>query len=109
MAGKRVGLLKEAVPKLSRVAVLHAQDDVAVPPQLESIKHAATSLNISIDILSFRGPNELEAVFTLTRKQGVQGLVVVAGALAWAIGRRLRIWLSRTGYPQAMVSARPYR
>src|SRR5690242_6847244 len=44
MAGKRVQLLKEAVPQLSRVAVLHAQDEVNVPPQLEQIKHAATLL-----------------------------------------------------------------
>ena len=71
---KNVQLFKEAVPKLSRIAVLHAQDDAANPPQLESIKHAATLLDISFDILSFRRPDELEAAFTRMRaSRGLRG------------------------------------
>jgi putative ABC transport system substrate-binding protein len=89
MAGKRVQLLKEAVPQLSRVAVLHAQDEVNVPPQLEQIKHAATLLGITVHILSFRGPNELEAVFTRMREQHAQGLVVLPGALTFASRQKI--------------------
>ena len=87
ITAKNVELLKEAVPKLSRVAVLYTEENLTVT--LESIKHTATLLNISVDMVSFRRPDELEAAFTRMRKQRAQGLVIVGGSLTWATRQKI--------------------
>ena len=69
--------------------MLHAQDDVNVLPQLESIQQAASSLKIGLDISSFRGPAELEAIFELMQKQGAQGLLILPGALTWTTRQKI--------------------
>jgi len=87
ITAKNVELLKEAVPKLSRVAVLYTEENLTVT--LESIKHATTLLDISVDMVSFRRPDELEAAFTRMRKQRAQGLVIVGGSLTWATRQKI--------------------
>jgi putative ABC transport system substrate-binding protein len=80
---KRLQLLKEAVPSLSRVTVLHPHGDPLVGPQLETIKEAAPSLGIRLNVVSFQGADELEATFSTIRKQGAQGLLVIGGTMVW--------------------------
>jgi ABC-type uncharacterized transport system substrate-binding protein len=81
---KRLQLLKEAVPNLSRVTVLHPHGDPLVGPQLETIKEAAPSLGIRVTVVSFQGTDELESTFSQIRKQGAQGLLVIGGTMVWA-------------------------
>ena len=81
---KRLQLLKEVVPNLSRVTVLHPHGDPLVGPQLETIKEAAPSLSIRLNIVSFQGPDDLESTFSHIRTQGGQGLLVIGGTMVWA-------------------------
>jgi len=83
-AAKRLQLLKEAIPHLSRVAVLHARHDPNVLPQLESIQRAAPGLSVHVDVVAFQRPDDLDPVFVRLRKHGDQGLVVIPGALTFA-------------------------
>jgi putative ABC transport system substrate-binding protein len=50
VAAKRLGLLKEAVPGISRVLVLSYLDDPIAPLQVKALKDAARSLGVTLQI-----------------------------------------------------------
>jgi putative tryptophan/tyrosine transport system substrate-binding protein len=75
LGGKRLELLKEAVPKLARVAVLY---DPADPPSLHEVKellpaHART-LKLTIQPWEIRAVDDFEKVFAALNKQRPDGL-----------------------------------
>jgi ABC-type uncharacterized transport system substrate-binding protein len=81
LAGKRLELLKEAVPKLSRVAVLH---DPALPPnilELKEVRAAASVLGMTIQPWEIRRAADFDRVFTAMVKQRPDGVYVIAGRL----------------------------
>jgi putative tryptophan/tyrosine transport system substrate-binding protein len=75
-------LLKEAVPKIARVAVLY---DPANPRQVHEVKEilpvTARALVLTIQPWAVRGADGFEKVFGERRKERPNGLYVVAGAL----------------------------
>jgi putative ABC transport system substrate-binding protein len=54
LIGKRIELLKELVPRLSRVALLHNMGNPAAPPEWEETKTAARSLGLQAALLDVR-------------------------------------------------------
>ena len=81
LGGKRLELLKEAVPKLARVAVLY---DPANPGSVLEVKEvlpvAARALRLTIQPWEVRAANDFEKVFAALNKQRPDGLYVPAGA-----------------------------
>jgi putative tryptophan/tyrosine transport system substrate-binding protein len=81
LAGKRLELLKEAVPKLARVAVLH---DPTLPPnllELKGVQAAAPALGLTIQPWEVRGMDDFDKVFAVQNKQRPDGVYVIAGRL----------------------------
>src|SRR5439155_12375508 len=83
LGGKRLELLKEAVPKLSRVAVLY---DPANPPSLHEVKELlpadARALKLTIQPWEIRAVDDFEKVFAALNKQRPDGLyAITAGGL----------------------------
>jgi putative tryptophan/tyrosine transport system substrate-binding protein len=81
LSGKRLELLKEAVPKLSRVGVL---DDASTDIQasFQDFETAARALKIQLQSLEVRGPNpDLEGAFQAAASGRVNALVTVRTAL----------------------------
>jgi len=83
LGGKRLELLKEAVPKLSRVAVLY---DPATPRSLHEVKEVlpadARALKLTIQPWEIRAVDDIEKVFVALNKQRPDGLYVIyAGPL----------------------------
>jgi putative ABC transport system substrate-binding protein len=78
--GKRLQLLKEAVPKLSRVAVLHyfsaGPPDPNHPFQREE-EAAAQTLGLTLRFYEVRDPNELAGAFAAMAKAREEALYVV--------------------------------
>jgi putative ABC transport system substrate-binding protein len=78
LGGKRLELLKEAIPKLSRVAVLY---DPANPPSLHEVKELlpadARALKLTIQPWEIRAVDDFEKVFAALNKQRPDGLYVV--------------------------------
>ncbi len=62
IAAKRVELLKEALPRIGRVALLH---NVGIGSQyaVEAVERAASSRNLELHKAPVRGPDEFEAAF----------------------------------------------
>jgi putative tryptophan/tyrosine transport system substrate-binding protein len=82
LSGKRLELLKEAVPKLARVAVLY---DPAAPGTVVEVKEvlpaAARVLKLTIQLSEIRTVEDFEKVFAALNKQHPDGLFVSRGPL----------------------------
>jgi putative ABC transport system substrate-binding protein len=77
LGGKRLELLKEAIPKLVRVAVLY---DPAIPGTSREVKEdlpvAARALGLTVRSWEVRGTDDFEKVFAALNKQRQDGLYV---------------------------------
>jgi ABC-type uncharacterized transport system substrate-binding protein len=82
LGGKRLELLKEAVPKLARVAVLH---DPATPGTVFEVKEAlpvaARALGLTLRSWEVRAADAFEKVFAGLSKERPDGLYVPSGPL----------------------------
>ena len=80
LGGKRLELLKEAVPKLARIAVLY---DPALPGTTHEVKEdlpvAARALGLTVQPREVRAANDFEKVFAALNKERPDGLYVSAG------------------------------
>jgi ABC-type uncharacterized transport system substrate-binding protein len=89
LGGKRLELLKEAVPKVARVAVLY---DPALPPSVLEVKEflpvAARALRLTIKPWEVRDADGFEKVFAALNKQRPDGLFVATSALINANQKR---------------------
>src|SRR5437660_4838305 len=81
LTGKRIELLKELVPNLSRVALLHNMGNPAAPPEWEEVKTAARSLGLQSELLDVRSQRDLDRAFELAARQRVDALVIGADGL----------------------------
>ena len=90
LGGKRLELLKEAVPKLARVAVLY---DPANPASVLEVKEvlpvAARALGLTIQPWEVRAADDFEKVFAALNKQRPDGLYVPGGPLMRANQKRI--------------------
>jgi putative ABC transport system substrate-binding protein len=83
LGGKRLELLKEAVPKLARVAVLY---DPSTPPSVREVKEVlpvpARTLGLTVRSWEIRDAEDFKKVFAALDKQRPDGLYVLGvGAL----------------------------
>jgi ABC-type uncharacterized transport system substrate-binding protein len=82
LGGKRLELLKEAVPKIARVAVLYDAASPAIVPEVkEVLPVAARALGLVIQPWEIRDSDDFDKVFALPNKQRPDGLLVVGGRL----------------------------
>ena len=82
LGGKRLELFKEAVPKVTRVAVLY---DPALPSSILQVKEvlpvAARALGLTVQPREIRATDDFERVFAAMRKERPDGLFVTGGPL----------------------------
>ena len=64
LGGKQLELLREAVPHVSRVAVLYNPVNPASEPALNSTRKAARALAVELQVLEVRQPNQLASAFS---------------------------------------------
>ena len=81
LQAKRIELLKELVPNLSRVALLHNMGNPAAPPEWEETKTAARSLGLQAEFLDVRSEEDLGRAFEQAVRQHVDALVIGADGL----------------------------
>jgi putative tryptophan/tyrosine transport system substrate-binding protein len=90
LGGKRLELLKEAVPKLARVAVLY---DPANPGSVLEVKEllpmAARALRLTLQPWEARVVSDFETVFAALNKERPDGLYVLGTAIMTANQNRI--------------------
>ena len=78
VAGKRLQLLKEAAPKLTRVAVLANQANPSFTAlHLAQTRSAADRLGITVQPVEVRGPSELGNAFTAMTRGHVEAVIIL--------------------------------
>jgi putative ABC transport system substrate-binding protein len=81
LAGKRLELLKEVVPQVSRVAVLWYPDASSSALRMRETEAAAPSLGIKLQPVEVRGPNDFEPAFSAMKKDRAGALVPLRSTL----------------------------
>jgi len=78
LSGKRLELLKEAVPRMSRVAVLWSPDDSGASIAFKEYQAVAPSLKIQLQSLEVRDPNpDFEGAFRAAAKKSANALITI--------------------------------
>jgi putative ABC transport system substrate-binding protein len=77
LSAKRLQLLKEAIPRLTRVAVLWNPDTPYHAKVVEYLKAAAPSLSIELKFVSARTPEEFGPAFSDANRAHAQALYVL--------------------------------
>jgi putative ABC transport system substrate-binding protein len=88
LGGKRLELLKEIVPKLSRVAVLGDRNSPGYDPQKREIEVAAPALGLKLQIVE-SGPKDLESAFSTITKERAGALIVLQGPLTGSYRKQI--------------------
>src|SRR5215470_12003061 len=89
LGGKRLELLKEAVPKISRVAVLFdPANPVTVLESKEILRVAARALGLAVRSWEIRDADDFERVFAALSKERSDGLYVAGGGPLMSANRK---------------------
>ena len=77
LSGKRLELLKETVPGVSRVAVLSSRTHPGTAPASREIQEAARSLGVQLEFHEVRGPEDFEGAFRAAARGRANALAVL--------------------------------
>jgi putative ABC transport system substrate-binding protein len=82
LSGKRLELLTQVVPKISRVGVLwDPNSQTAMPTLFKDYEAAARALKIQLQSLEVRGANDFEGAFRAAAKGRANALIVIRNPL----------------------------
>ena len=99
LVGKRLELLKELLPKATRVAVLYQPGDPSHPAVLPEIRSAAESLGLTFQIFAPRGSNEFESIFAGMAESRVDAAVILDDGAFLSSRARIATAAARQGLP----------
>jgi len=107
VAGKRLQLLKEAVPGISRVAVLSNPADTTLALVLRETQVAARSLTVHLQVLEARAPTDFGGAFSAMTKERAGGVIILSSSMFY--DQRARIAeLAARGRVPAIYSLKDY-
>jgi ABC-type uncharacterized transport system substrate-binding protein len=89
LSGKRLELLREAIPGASRIAVLVYPTDPAKAFDVRELQTTAQALGVQLQTLEVRGPDEFESAFTALTREHAEALLVLGDPLT--LTHRIRI------------------
>jgi putative ABC transport system substrate-binding protein len=81
LSTKRLGLLKELLPQLRRVAMLWNKDDLAMSLRYEASAKAARGIGVIVQPLGVREPNDFEEAFTAMGQEQPDAILMVSDSL----------------------------
>jgi putative ABC transport system substrate-binding protein len=77
LVAKRLELLKDAIPRVRRVAILANPDNAATGQYLSATETAARDLNVALSTFDARGPADLDGAFAAMAKESVDAVAVI--------------------------------
>jgi ABC-type uncharacterized transport system substrate-binding protein len=81
LVGKQLELLKEIVPRISRVAMLWNPAIRSVQPTVDQASGAARKLALQLQVVEARRPEDLDSVFTAMSRERIGALLVLGDAM----------------------------
>jgi ABC-type uncharacterized transport system substrate-binding protein len=89
LVGKRLELLKETIPKLSRVAVVLDPTDPANVDSFKEIETVARPMGVQLQALEVRRSAELESAFRSATKAKADGVLILPTAVLTPLLKRI--------------------
>jgi putative ABC transport system substrate-binding protein len=89
LGGKRLELIKEIIPKISRVAFLFNPATATNPVELEQLRGPAAGLGVTLRPVEARGADEIEPAFSMMVRERVEALATASGAVNNTNRRRI--------------------
>jgi putative ABC transport system substrate-binding protein len=108
LVAKRLQLLREVVPQLSRVAVLwhpRAYSDRTIAGMLKEIEGAAPALGVQLQLVSAAGPDDIAAAFATMTRERAEALILFPSPMLFGEYGRITT-LAATHRLPAMYAAR---
>jgi len=101
---KRIGLLKEVVPSLSRATVLINPSNPMSPQRLSEINETARALNLSLSLATASDAKELDEALRMMARARPGGLIVLEDPLLLANGKRIIDFAAQHRIPAVYTS-----
>ena len=105
--GKRLELLKDTLPNLSRVGILWNPDFAPNPARLLSMREAAPALGLTLVPVEARGLEALEQAFATMARERAQVLVVLSDGVLFNCRGQIGVMAVRDRLP-AISAVREY-
>jgi ABC-type uncharacterized transport system substrate-binding protein len=99
---KRLELLKEALPKVTRVAaLLHpgAFGERTMRDMVKDTEAAARTLGVQLEVVEVHGPDEFDGAFSLMARQHADALIVFASVMLFSERRRIVALAAKSRLP----------
>jgi putative ABC transport system substrate-binding protein len=96
---KRLELLKEAFPRVARVAVLVNPANPGTPIQVQHLRATASALKVDLEVLEVRDAKQLEATFSWLEKNRIEALIVPTDSLFRANVTEIAHWTASRKLP----------
>ena len=96
LSAKRLEILKETLPNLSRAAVLW---DAFSKRQLDELQDAARALNIRLDLIEVRDANDLDGAFKTAKGRTAGAVIMNFSPVFWINRARIAAIALKTGLP----------
>ncbi len=103
MTSKRIELIKELIPAMSRIALFANMSNPVSPPQWEDTKTAARTLGIQAELLDVRSRDDVGRAFETAVGQRVDALLVAFDGLFQANTRMIAELAVRNRLPAIYV------
>lgn len=107
LSGKRLELIREAVPGLKRIGALFNGSNPAMPPQLREVQAAAQRFGLQVVPFDVTFPAGIEAAFTSAAKAGMGAVMVLSDSATIAHRAELSAAAMKQRLP-TMFSNRDY-
>jgi ABC-type uncharacterized transport system substrate-binding protein len=99
IVGKQLELLKQAVPEVSRVALLSNPANPGSVPQLREAEAAARVLGVRLQVLEARDPKEIDRAFGAMTRERAGALVVLPDAIFGNQGKQIADLAAKSRLP----------
>jgi ABC-type uncharacterized transport system substrate-binding protein len=99
VVGKQLELLKEAMPRLSRVAMLANPGNSQYPAHVLAARNAARALAIRLQVLQARAPTDFPGVFSAAVKASAGAIIITGDPMFFGERARLAVLAAKSGVP----------
>ena len=107
LTSKRLQLLKETIPGLTRIAVLWHEFSPQTKQMVDDIKAVAPSLSLEVNLVSVQGPEDVTTALARVGRANVQALYVVESPLFYGYRKTLTGFALKARLP-ALYGTKPF-